>query len=216
MATKLQLYNGALHLIGERKLSTLSDNVEGRRVLDDVYDELRLLALEAGFWKFALRTSKLSYTDSVAVDFGYEHAFEKPTDMLRVHKLCEDEMLQVPLIDFSEEGSFWFAHSTELYISYVSTHASYGLDISKWPPAFVNYFQHLLAERVVHRISPAVDVGKLGNNNLERKLKSALSDALAKDAMQGPPMFAPTGTWTSSRIRGSGRSRYHNRGRLIG
>lgn len=215
MATKLGLYNGALALLGQRKLANPTEPVESRRLLDEVYDDMRLLALEAGFWKFALRTSMLSYTDSVVVDFGYAHAFEKPADLLRVHKLCEDEMLQVPLIDFSEEGSFWFAHSTELYISYVSTHASYGLDISKWTPSFVNYFQHLLAERIVHRLSPPADVGKQGNNNLERKLKLALSEAQAKDAMQGPPMFHPTGTWTSARS-GHGRRRDRNRGRLIG
>lgn len=219
MATKIGLYNGALALVGERKLASLTENRETRRLLDDVYEDMRLLALEAGFWKFALRTSKLSYSNSITIDFGYTRAYEKPDDLLRVHKLCEDEFLQIPLIDFSEEGSFWFAHPDDIYISYVSSGADYGLDMSRWTPAFTNYVQHLLAERIVHRIAPPADVGKQGNNNLERKLKMALNDALAKDAVQGPPQFYPNGTWTSSRTnnRGNGGRRDRgNRGSLIG
>lgn len=220
MATKLGLYNGALFLVGERKLASLTENVESRRMLDDVYDKLRLLALEAGFWKFALRTSRLSYSASVNTDeFGYRRAYEKPEDFLRLHKLCQDELLQIPLNDFSEEGSFWFGHSDEIYISYVSQAADYGLDLSRWTPTFANYFEHLLAHKIVNRLAPPADVGKQGNNNLERQLKAALSDALAKDAVSGPTQFAPNGTWTSSRsgsIGSGGRRDRGNRGQLIG
>lgn len=219
MATKLGLYNGALFLIGERRLSALTDNVEARRMMDDVYDKLRLLALEAGFWKFALRTSKLSYSDSVTLDFGYRRAYEKPDDLLRVHKLCQDELLQIPLIDFSEDGDFWVGHNDDIYISYVSDGEEYGLDLSKWPPSFANYFEHLLAHKIVNRLTPPADVGKQGNNNLERQLKTALSDALAKDAVQGPPQFYPNGTWTSARngqFGNGGRRDRGSRGQLIG
>ena len=38
MITRLQLYNSALLLLGERNLASLSENREPRRLLDHVWD----------------------------------------------------------------------------------------------------------------------------------------------------------------------------------
>ena len=55
--TRLQLYNKALLLCGERFLSALTDSNEPRRLLDHVYETDGIdYALEQGAWQFAMRT----------------------------------------------------------------------------------------------------------------------------------------------------------------
>lgn len=72
MATKLGLYNGALREMGERRLDTLTERGESRRVLDDVYDDVIEDCLAAGSWNFATETVKLDADTGVAPNFGFD------------------------------------------------------------------------------------------------------------------------------------------------
>ena len=70
MTTQLTLYNNALHLIGERKLSSLSENRECRRLLDTVWDRPAIDdCLERGQWNFAIRSVHIDHSPSVEPAF---------------------------------------------------------------------------------------------------------------------------------------------------
>ena len=57
MATKLTLFREAIRLLGERKLDSLTESFEPRRVMDDIYDGGGVRScLEMGQWKFATRS----------------------------------------------------------------------------------------------------------------------------------------------------------------
>ncbi len=59
MATKLGIYNLALSRLGQNRLAKINDNVENRRKLDNVYDEILGQLLTSGpekGWKFARKT----------------------------------------------------------------------------------------------------------------------------------------------------------------
>ena len=60
MTDKLSIYNGALSILGERRLASLTENREPRYKLDDVWDNnfVRRL-LQMGQWQFAQRTVQL-------------------------------------------------------------------------------------------------------------------------------------------------------------
>lgn len=210
MATKLRLFNDALLHLGERKLSALTENREPRRALDDAYESAVNYCLEQGFWKFAVRTAKLTPSQSLTPAFGYDNAFEKPTDNVRLYKICSDDLLQSPILDFSEEGAFWMAHDSIIYVAYVSNAANYGADLSLWPETFSKYVALYLSCAVRERVAPAVNQDRLENDR-----DKALSNAQAKDAMKGPTAFPPPGSWRGIR---NGRSRRErgNRGSLIG
>ena len=212
MATQLGLYNAALRLIGERKLATISDAVESRRVLDDVYANGFINhILFQGFWKFALRTALLENDPDVSISFGFDYAFAQPDDMVREYKICHDEYLGHPLMKYNEEGGLWYADVDQLYVSYVSNDAAYGADLSRWPPGFYEYASRELAAKIVERLAPDKNV-----NDFEIKAKLALDNALAKDAMKGQPEFPPAGSWISSRGHGRSRRDRGRRGDLIG
>lgn len=214
MATLLGLYNGALSIIGERRLATVSENRESRRELDEAYTGLVNYVLAKGYWRFAMRTTKISYSPSITPSFGHVRAYEKPTDMVRISKICQDEFLNTPLLQFQEDGSYWFGPVDDVYVQYVSNDAAYGGDLSRWPETFNKYAEAYLAVEVGPRLKPEANVAALA-----AAAKTLLAEAQTTDAMAGPTEFAPGGLWTSARGGGGfygGRRDRGGRGQLIG
>lgn len=202
MTTKLGLYNGALRLCKERKLASLTENREPRRLLDDAYGDgstegVVKLCLELGQWTFAMRTQRLDYSPSVEPDFGYRRAFDQPTDMVDICAVCSDEYLTQPLIRYTDERHYWYCDLDTIYISYVSNHASYGADLSLWPETFAKFVEAQLATEIVGNLTGA------DSQAVAKALKDAKRDAMSGDAMRKPTRFPPEGSWNASR-RGYG------------
>lgn len=203
MATKLGVYNDALELIGERALSSLTENREPRRVLDGRYDSALNYCLEAGFWNFAMRSVEIAADDAVTPAFGYVYAFEKPDDWLRTAALSDSETFATPLRYYVDEGSYWYSDVTPMYVRYVSNGATYGLDLTRWPETFTRYVVTHLAAEICERLTQ--NSSKL--DELRRLEKRRLADAKAKDAINDPVGRVPTGSWVLSR----GAHRRHDR-----
>lgn len=220
MASKLELYNEALIALGSRKLASLTTDTEPRRALDEVYTRVVNYCLEQGNWKFAQRTSKLDYSPSVSTEFGYTYGFAMPTDLIHPFKICIDEDLKVPLVDFSEEDGYWFAYVDTIYITYTSNHVDFGWNVSEWPESFAYFVSMSLAKRIFNRVKGDSDGAKLqSKKDIEADLRQARAVALNKDALKGPPMFMPTGTWSAARSGNNatgGRRDRGSRGTLIG
>ena len=211
MTTQLSLYNDALIHIGERPLVALTDNTEPRRVLDQVWNNgARKFCLEQGHWKFAHRSVKLDYSLIITPTNGYSRAFTKPADFVRLSKMCADEFLESPLVDYNDEAGVWYANLDNIYVQYVSNDSAYGYDLALWPETFTLYVGLYLAWRSGTRISATVDRGLLRADLTEAKL-----NALSKDAVSGPTQFLPTGGWTQARLGGGGQGR-KNRSSLYG
>lgn len=202
MASKLGIFNKALtqHL-GERKLASLAENRESRRVLDDIWDVgLIKSCLEAGQWKFAKRTQKLTYNPDVTPAFGHKFAFDKPSDFVRLAGMYSDEFCQQPLLRYQEEAGQWFASLQDIYVEYISIDNAYGNDLSAWPESFTDFVAASLALRASSRIQGnATDKEGLGSVT-----GSLLKAALSKDAMEGPTKFLPEGTWNAARRGNTG------------
>lgn len=210
---RLKLYNDALGILGERKLASLTENREPRRVLDDVWDFGAVdYCLERGQWNFAVRSMKYAYSPSVEPDWGYRRSFNKPDDYIRTTAICSDEYFKEPLLRYKDEANTWFADLDEIYVSYVSNDVSYGNDMGKWPDTFSQLVSAFLAYKAAWRITQS------GTKRAEAKafLKQCLKDAKSNDAMNEPTTFLPNGTWTRSRFGYGGRRDGGNRGTLIG
>jgi hypothetical protein len=138
MTTKLQLYNNALLLCGERALGSLTEEREPRRLLDQVYDTDGIKkCLEMGQWKFAMRTIQIDYDPDVSPTFGYQRAFDKPTDWVVTSSVCSDEYFRAPLLQYTDEAGYWYADLNTIYVRYVSDDAQYGKNIGSWPGSFL-------------------------------------------------------------------------------
>lgn len=197
MTTKLGVYNKALGNIGQRKLASISENVEARRALDDWWDLDAFL--EGGIWRFARRTAQLIYTPSIEPSFGYRRAFEHPSDFIRTAEMASDEYFTQPLRAYSSEAGFFFSDIDVLYIKYVSNDAQYGGDFALWTPAFENWVSWYLASKVCLRLNGDEKKSMMAIKMEDRMLKVARS----RDSMEDPSTKPPHGTWARAR---SGRS----------
>ncbi len=204
--TKLQLYNIAALAIGETRLSSLTESRELRHTLDEIWDRgkgARWAALEQGFWNFAMRAVKIDKSTSVTPDFGFENAFLKPTDLVRLNMISADENFTLPLDRFESESGYWYANVDPMYVRYVSDDASYGLDMSLWPDSFSLWFGTWLGLQAAPKSMSDPDY-----KDLQRREGDLLTEARSRDAMQEPTRYPPLSSWAQARLgRGSRRDR---------
>lgn len=211
MATdRLQLYNGALLLCGDLRLSSLSEVREPRYLLDLVWNDGGInFCLEQAQWHFAMRTSLFEYDTNITTQFGFSRGFTKPTDWRITSGIFQDEFMTTPLIDYGDEAGVWYANMDEIYVRYVSNDVAYGLDLSKWPATFTEYVKAYFASKVIHKISksePRIQylLGPLGRPD-RGLLHQALLTARNRASMALPMTFPTRGSWALSRHAGMRR-----------
>lgn len=208
--TQLKLYNEALQILGNRRLATIIDNNESRRLLDEVWDQGALdYCLELGLWNFALRSVEGTYSPSVTPPFGYTYAFSRPTDYIRLSQISSDDRFTAPYLDYRDEAGYWFMDLDTAYISYVSNdETGYGGDLSMWPESFTRFVAAYLAKEARERLAK----GGISEDRVNKKYKDALTNARSKDAMEDPTKFLPVGGWRRARQgNSSNRSRWNGR-----
>ena len=200
MATQLQIFNGALLLLetGPISQSELTNNtVEKARILNSAWTGAIDKCLEQGLWKFAMRTVLIDSSPSQTSDFGFQYAFDHPTDYIRTNAVCSDEYFRSPLGEgYTDEGGFWWADIDPIYVQYVSNDVDFGGDLSLWTASFQSYVEAYLAWRSAGAL-------KGNRDNAEKIMAKALKSALAKDAMNGPPKTLPMSSWNRARLSGS-------------
>lgn len=205
-ATQLGIYNDALRAIGERKLASLLENTEPRRLLDDHWNRsgvtmgAAIFCLELGLWGFARRSSALTYNSAVQPPFGFAFAFDKPTDWVRTAAVCSDPYFKQTLADtgYADEAAYWFADLKAIYVKYISKDASYGLNLSIWPMSFCELLALYLAKSTCLRLT--------GSQSLTERVDKQWLDAEKKakgiDGTNQPTAVAPMGTWAGARMAG--------------
>ncbi|WP_227136738.1 hypothetical protein [Kosakonia radicincitans] len=193
-SVRLAIYNDALILLGERTLSSLSENREPLRLLDAVWDGAIRYCLEEGQWNFAVRGTKIEYDPSVEPPFGYERAFPKPDDWVRTCSVCTDPYFNNALESYIDEAGFWFANHSDLFVRFVSDDDLYGLNSSAWPQTYRRFVAAYLAKLLSPRLKNGSDA-----QIVEQEFRMRKSDALTKDAMQDPVKHVPAGYFVQSR-----------------
>jgi hypothetical protein len=208
MTTQLSLYNGALRLCKQRRLATVSEAREPRYLLDDAWGDGGTSSgsvkrcLEAGQWTFATRTALIDYSPSITPTFGLRYAFDKPTDLMKVVALCSDPYFNQPLLDYSDEGDYWYSDLQTIYVKWVSNGATWGLDMSRWPETFVKFVEADLASEIVGNLTQGDGL----EADILKKRDMAEREAKAFDAMNKPTRFTPPGSWSQARHGGNQRS----------
>ena len=181
MTDKLSIYNGALREIGEVPLTSLTENRASRKKLDASYDEAVQNCLESGLWKFALRDAAVSSSSTSSI--GYTNIFTKPSDHLKLAGVCQDAALRQDIDDeYQEYTTTWQASYSTIYIKYVSSDASYGLNLSAWTASFTNFVQKYLA----FLISSSAANSETIKEQLFGLSESAKQKALELDEWQKP------------------------------
>ncbi len=208
-ADKLKVYNKALYKLGSRKLATITENREPRRILDEIWgaaDDMVSWALEIGDWNFATRIVELSYSPSVEPSFGHRKAFDIPTDMRKLTSLSSDEFFTRPMTarEYQIASTYWLADLETLYVKYVSDDTSYGFNSAAWSEQFCE----LLACRLAYLACERITNSAQKKRDCAAELRQAMAYAKSSDTMAEGTKFLPRGSWISSR---SGDGRYRHR-----
>jgi hypothetical protein len=204
-ATKLDLYNGALLELGVRRLASLTEETEARRVLDDYYTKVLDYCLEAGSWNFAIRSVQIDSDPDVETEFGLQYVFSKPDDWVRTLALSGSDTFYAPLLDteYKDETEYWLSSSDPIFVRYISNDVDFGLNLSRWPGTFTRFVELELASRACRRLTS----GSGDKERIDRDLKIAKRNALNKDVMNEGIKFAQHGSWVASRYGGSRNNR---------
>lgn len=198
MADRLGIYNDTLAMLEERRLATLTENREPKRVLDDLWDKAVAYCLERKFWNFSYRTVKIDASSTVTPGFGYLYAFKIPDDWIRTRRLSSVPTLDPPLLQVSEEAGYWYTNVTPVYAQYNSNDPLYGLNIGAWPESFADYVAQRLAHKACGRITGS-DTKLQGPTGLIAQEKRAYLIAAANCAMNEAVGFAPQSSWVRAR-----------------
>lgn len=208
MATdRLKIYNGALLVCSERRLATLAEDREPRHLLDEVWNDGGVrYCLEQAQWHFAMRAAELDYNPSVQPDWGFQRAFDKPTDWVNTSGVFRDAYMRTPLTQYADEVSYWFCDLDIIYVKYVSDDVTYGMDFAKWPASFTEYVKAYFASKIVRKLAGGADKVEDITHPRSGVLARALMIAKNKSAMTQPANFPTRGTWAGARHAGQ-RSR---------
>lgn len=203
IATQLSIYNGACSAIGERQLQPASpganfsnENRESRRALDDIWNRGGVrTCLSAGLWNFAARGAQWNFDPDITPPFGYQCAFQIPKDWVRWMFVCTDPYLSQPLLQYTDEGSYFYCDLQQLYVKYVSDDPRWGMNLAAWPDNFQRYVEHYFGEAICIRIT---------DNEKKRKDVEGIRDiflrkAKSTDAMNEATSLLPPGAWSQAR-----------------
>lgn len=196
MADQLSLYNGAIRIIKQTRLESLTEDVEVRYLLDEEYDKAVKYCLEQGLWNFALRTTLLEPDTSNEPEFGYLYAYLQPDDYVRLNAISGDPYFRQTLEDYVEEGPYFLASINPLYVSYISDGQLYGYDFGRWPSTFELFVEYELASRVAPAATAMSDRDLM---RLDEARITAMRDARSKDAMDQPAKRPPAGRLVRAR-----------------
>lgn len=206
--SQLTLYNEALIEMKATPLSDISEFNEARRVLDAVYDNVLAEMLEAGYWKFAIRSVKIEKDPDITPAFGEVCAFNFPTDWVKTYIVSGSERFDPPLESYKEEAHLLFAESDPIYLRYVSnSNVGYGMDFTRW----TQRFHRAVALELAWRACPkAAGSSESLREEIEKNKVIALSRALAFEAHREPTRRPPEGRWNRARRNyGSSQGPYY-------
>lgn len=198
MTDQLSLYNLALGHLQERRLASISENREPRRVLDDYWFQVVAYCLERKFWNFSYRTAVVRAATDYTPGFGYSYAFQIPADWVRTRRLSASPTLSPPLFQMAEESGFWYANVNPLYVQFNSNDPAFGMNLTGWPASYADYVALRLATQSCKRITGKSDLLE-GPQGLLKQEEKAYKIAAANCAMNEPIGFAPMSGWARSR-----------------
>lgn len=204
-ATRLSIYNGACSAIGERQLQPASpgadysiENRESRRALDDIWDRGGVrTCLSMGLFNFAARGIQWNYDPDITPPFGYQCAFQLPADWVRWMMVCQDPYMQAPLLQYTDEGSYFYCDLQMIWVKYVSDDPNFGMNLAMWPDNFQRYVELYFGDKVCQRIT-GKDPGE-GKNSVSLRTAMALKKTKSTDAMNESTAMLPPGGWTQAR-----------------
>lgn len=205
-SSRLQVWNGALLLLGETRLASESEAREPRYTIEEIYDSVVQWVLERAYWNFALKRDELTGSTSDAAE-GFTYGEEKPADWVKTYRIVENLDADSGQIRYADEGGKFQTDVETYQVAYVSS--DLGTDETMWPASF----QFAVETELAARLAPKIASDKVVE--YKKLAKDALRDAKSQDALDEGVKVMPEGRWVRAR-RGNSNRDGGSRSTLVG
>lgn len=205
MASEVQIANRALSMLGEARITSLSDNNKGARAMNARFDLLRDAELMAYAWRFAVKRTQIAASTETP-EWGYGKIYPLPSDCLR------PIMVNGAAVNPNAVGLYYSATgyrgedpAWEVIGGEIQTDLSSPLDLEYVAQITdTGAFDALFAEALAARLAAdAAEELTQSNSKKEAALftyRKTLSEARRVNAIQRMPRRRASGSWFESRF----------------
>lgn len=186
MASKTEVANLALSMVGEPSIISLTDPNEGAKAANLWFDTARDAVLEDHLWNFAMKRTTLA-TVSGSPEFGFDNKYKLPNDFIRL--VAFDPEAQP---NYRIEGEEIVTDSDNPELLYVRRVTNLNL----WPAAV----RMALASRLAHEIAPSLKNNQTDSDTLWQRYQAKLSLARSYDGQQNPPRVIEADEFVNARF----------------
>lgn len=197
MASQLQIANNACTLIGEKRLSSLSDDDAKAEIISEQWDLVRDTLLSASAWSFAIERDSLA-ADSDTPAWGFDAQYTLADDVVRVLQVSET-YAGLDLSDFRagdnndwriEQRKILTNFGAPLYVKWIIS----SIDIGSWHAAFAM----LMAADLAQLLNPRVTEDENKQKRLAEWRMQAWALAASTNAIEQPSEPMADDSWLAA------------------
>lgn len=198
-AVQMDIVNSALHRIGAKKLTALTDNTESARVMTVEWPLARDRLLRRYRWSFAMNRVQLA-ADASAPDWGFSYRYQLPADFIRLD-LVNDIFVGLDMSDYrnsdmgeySLEGRYLLTDiGAPLKIRYIKQVTDVGLYDASFSPTLALQLALDACERITQSTTK--------KESIRADLREAVVEAVRAGAIEKPPQPIPDDSWIFGRL----------------
>lgn len=189
MASVAEICNRALQKLGEKRITSITEDSVPARACNACYEVLRDSELRAHLWNFAVKRASLA-ADSAEPEFGPAVQYSLPSDFLRL--LPNDSWRNLNDLDWQIEGrKILTSDAAPLEIRYIYRVT----DPNDMDPLFREALSSKMAEEMAEQLTQS--------NSKKTEAKDSYKDAIAKakrtNAFENVAQEPPEDTWLTVR-----------------
>lgn len=203
MASKIDIANVALTILGKPTISNLSDGSNASNAINGVYDPIRRRLLTGrSVWRFSIVRTKLPTATGTPASGPFTQSYPLPGDCLRV-LLAGDTYPSLDLSDYrmgptdagySVEGrSILCDYGAPLSLKYVGDI----IDTTFFDPCFAGAFSAEIAWHTCERLTNS----DAKQGAAKARKDEELANARATNAFENVPEYPADDTWILSRLQ---------------
>lgn len=195
MATDTGICNSALLKIGATRISSLTQGTKNANACQEQYEKLRDDLLRQHAWNFAVKRRKLAQLTE-APTYEFDHAYQLPTDWLRVLAVHDNDAGHGTVEYRIEEAKTLLSSSDEIWLTFVRQ----VVDANEMTPDFRETLAAYLARELAIPIAESNSLWERMDIDYRRRLRRARS----ADSIEDFPARRPAGSWVNARHRTHG------------
>lgn len=203
MASKTDIFNRAIVILGEERITDPTQDVKAARELSAVWDTTRQALLRGYRWGFAMKRAQLAALAAAPLT-QFDFQYQMPAGFLRLD-FVGDYFVGLSMTDYRTGDESEYALANGAAGTVLETNLGAPLSIRYVADITVpTYYDALFTEALAAKL--AVDVGwtltksQAAVGIARAAFQAAITAAIAVGAIERPPVQQPDNSWMMSRL----------------